>query len=138
LSFQVSCSYGPGRYDEDYEKKGIDYPLPFVRWTEKRNFEAVLQALSSGKLEVKSLITERVALSDYKNIYDNISSQASIASILEYPHESDSSNTVTIDSNKFVKGKSGVGIIGAGNFTKMTMLPALKGTNANLVSIASA
>jgi len=138
LSFQVSCSYGPGRYDEDYEKKGIDYPLPFVRWTEKRNFEAVLQALSSGKLEVKSLITERVTLSNYENIYDNISSQASIASILEYPLEGDSSNTVIINSNKFEKGKSRVGIIGAGNFTKMTMLPALKGTNANLVSIASA
>src|SRR5690606_16768643 len=83
-------------------------------------------------------ITERFVLSNYKNIYDNISSQTSIASILEYPHDSDSSNTVTIDSNKFVKGKSGVGIIGAGNFTKMTMLPALKGAKANLLYIASA
>lgn len=138
LSFQVSCSYGPGRYDEDYERKGNDYPLPYVRWTEKRNFEAVLQAISSGKLEVKSLITERTALSDYKNIYDNISSQSSIASILEYPIESDSSNTVVINSTKFEKGKGGIGIIGAGNFTKMTMLPVLKAANAKLVSIASA
>ena len=58
LSFQVSCSYGPGRYDEDYEFKGIDYPLPFVRWTEKRNFETILQLISYRKLEVKELISE--------------------------------------------------------------------------------
>src|SRR5690606_10040420 len=129
LTFQVSCSYGPGRYDDDYEQKGIDYPLPYVRWTEKRNFEAVLQAISTGKLEVKSLITERVSLNDYKDIYDNISSQSSIASILEYPIESDSSNTILVNTTNFEKGKGGVGIIGAGNFTKMTMLPVLKAAN---------
>jgi threonine dehydrogenase-like Zn-dependent dehydrogenase len=56
LSFQVSCSYGPGRYDEDYENKGRDYPIGYVRWTEKRNFEAVLYAISSGSLNFKSLI----------------------------------------------------------------------------------
>lgn len=137
LSFQVSCSYGPGRYDDDYEKKGIDYPLPFVRWTEKRNFEAVLQAISSGKLGVKSLITERVPLAEYKKIYDNISSQGSIASILEYPTESDFSHTVILNQTSLEAGNASIGIIGAGNFTKMTMLPALKSMNAKLISIAS-
>lgn len=137
LTFQVSCSYGPGRYDEDYERKGIDYPLPFVRWTEKRNFEAVLQAISTGKLEVKSLITEQVPLIDYKQIYDNISNKGSIASILEYPLESNSSSTVVLKSVNFEKGRASIGIIGAGNFTKMTMLPALKDAGAYLISIAS-
>jgi len=66
LSFQVSCSYGPGRYDDEYEIKGHDYPVPFVRWTEKRNFEAILQAISAGKLEVSSLITEVVDLNNYE------------------------------------------------------------------------
>src|SRR5690554_3543033 len=56
LTFQVSCSYGPGRYDEDYENRGIDYPLPFVRWTEKRNFEAILQAIASGKINSSTFI----------------------------------------------------------------------------------
>ena len=65
LSFQVSCSYGPGRYDDDYEFKGVDYPLPFVRWTEKRNFETVLQLISSRKLGVKELISEVVPLEEY-------------------------------------------------------------------------
>ena len=58
LSFQVSCSYGPGRYDESYELKGNDYPLPFVRWTEQRNFQAVLNAISHKQLNVEPLITE--------------------------------------------------------------------------------
>ena len=138
LTFQVSCSYGPGRYDDDYEQKGIDYPLPFVRWTEKRNFEAILQAISSGKLEVKSLITETIALNKFQKIYDNISGQQSIASILEYPSDSKANRTITLNSNTVKPGKGGIGIVGAGNFTKMTMLPAFKSTGAELVTIASA
>ena len=117
LSFQVSCSYGPGRYDDDYEFKGIDYPLPFVRWTEKRNFEAVLTALSKSTLNVKPLITEKIPLLDYNKIYGDMGSSKSIASILDYNSTEEPTSTVTIDSKEF-KGKKGViGIIGAGNFT---------------------
>ncbi len=140
LSFQVSCSYGPGRYDENYEQKGIDYPLPFVRWTEKRNFEAVLFAISNGKLRVSELITEIVGLEDYQEIYGEIASKRSIASILKYS-ETDSNNpehTIVLSEAQFTGSKGIVGIIGAGNFTKMTMLPALKDTGAGLKYIASA
>ncbi|RZL12442.1 MAG: zinc-binding alcohol dehydrogenase, partial [Pedobacter sp.] len=70
LSFQVSCSYGPGRYDEQYEQRGMDYPVPFVRWTEKRNFEAVLQALSVGSLQVNDMITEVVDIQNFQKIYN--------------------------------------------------------------------
>ncbi len=142
LSFQVSCSYGPGRYDEEYEQRGIDYPLPFVRWTEKRNFEAILQAISSGKLLVKEMITELVALSDYQKIYGSIGSSKSIASILTYPELDNSiqsyNNTVVLDNRLFKGSKGVIGIIGAGNFTKMTMLPALKGSGSLNKYIASA
>src|SRR5690606_27473134 len=69
ISFQVSCSYGPGRYDEEYEQKGNDYPVGYVRWTEKRNFEAILNAISRGTLDVKPLITERIPLPEYNKIY---------------------------------------------------------------------
>lgn len=62
ITFQVSCSYGPGRYDEKYEQSGQDYPIGFVRWTEQRNFEAVLEMMSSGQLRVKDLITHRFVL----------------------------------------------------------------------------
>lgn len=68
LSFQVSCSYGPGRYDEDYEQRGIDYPIGYVRWTEKRNFETILQAIAKMQINVKDLITERVPLNEYLTI----------------------------------------------------------------------
>lgn len=140
LTFQVSSSYGPGRYDESYEQKGIDYPLPFVRWTENRNFEAILNALSSGKIHVQELITEIVDFADYQKIYGNIGQSKSIASILRYPSASEHSkldNTIRFDNRDFSKSKAVLGIIGAGNFTKMTMLPALKNSGANFKTIAS-
>ncbi|TAM97757.1 MAG: dehydrogenase [Chitinophagaceae bacterium] len=138
LSFQVSCSYGPGRYDENYEQRGIDYPLPFVRWTEKRNFEAVLQAISTGRLDVKPLITEKIPLAEYQKIYGNIGQSHSIASMLIYPEQADSNSAINIHSNNFPQSKGIIGIIGAGNFTKMTLLPAFKNTGAYLKYIASA
>jgi predicted dehydrogenase/threonine dehydrogenase-like Zn-dependent dehydrogenase len=139
LSFQVSCSYGPGRYDENYEQKGQDYPLSFVRWTEKRNFEAILQAISSGTLQLNEMISEVVDLQDYQKIYGDIGNSKSIASILKYSETAQNFET-KVKINPYLKaaGKANIGIIGAGNFTKMTMLPILKKTFSNLYSIASA
>ncbi len=138
LTFQVSCSYGPGRYDDNYEKTGNDYPLPFVRWTEQRNFKAILQTIATGKLDVVSLITERIPLADFSKIYSNLGNKESIASVLEYPEESNGSDTIVFQDGAFNAGKGGIGIIGAGNFTGMTMLPLLTELNAPLISIASA
>lgn len=138
LTFQVSCSYGPGRYDDTYEKRGIDYPLPFVRWTEQRNFKAVLDMISMGRLDVTSLITERVPLADYGKIYNNMGNKDAIASILEYPEIGNPADTIKVTDGFFAQGKGGIGIIGAGNFTGMTMLPALSSIGAPLYSIASA
>lgn len=139
LSFQVSCSYGPGRYDDDYEYKGRDYPISHVRWTEKRNFEAILFAMTSGKLDVKSLITEVVPLHEYQKIYGDMGQRNAIASLLQYPTNAKYEQTVT--NKKYSIGISreqGVAIIGAGNFTKMTLLPALKKIKPTLTYIASA
>ncbi len=138
LTFQVSCSYGPGRYDDNYEKEGIDYPLPFVRWTEQRNFTAILDMMNRGRLDVASLITERVPLAEFGKIYNNIGNRDAIASILEYPENSNPAETVKITDGTFAPGKGGIGIIGAGNFTSMTMLPALSAIGAPIYSIASA
>ncbi|CAM3853803.1 bi-domain-containing oxidoreductase [Aquirufa aurantiipilula] len=138
LSFQVSCSYGPGRYDEDYEQKGVDYPIGYVRWTEKRNFEAILTALATKRLHVADLITERVPLADYLQIYNKMGG-GSIASILEYPDTIDWNQTVVSGKAYVAQKSSGViGIIGAGNFTKMTMMPALKNSGAQYKYISSA
>lgn len=137
LSFQVSCSYGPGRYDEDYENKGIDYPLPFVRWTEKRNFETILMAIENGGLDVDSLISEVVDLEDYNQIYGDMRKRGVIASIVRYPSETNSSNQVQLETKAF-EGKTGkLGIIGAGNFTTATVIPALLKCKANVKYISS-
>lgn len=138
LNFQVSCSYGPGRYDDDYEQKGVDYPLPFVRWTEKRNFEAVLNSISTGRLKVKELITEVVELEKYEEIYGDIGKSKSIASILKYNDDNVPDYTVNVTNKETSVSKGKIAIIGAGNFTKMTMLPALKETGAKIEYIVSA
>ena len=139
LTFQVSCSYGPGRYDDDYEQKGNDYPLSFVRWTEKRNFEAVLQAITLNTINVESLISERINLKDYLKIYANMAGNSAIASILVYPEQAKETNrSIQIESNQFAPSKGNVGIIGAGNFTSAMILPCLKKTSAKLKIISSA
>jgi len=138
LSFQVSCSYGPGRYDDNYEQKGQDYPIGFVRWTEKRNFEAILQAIAVGKLNVKPLITEVVELENYLRVYGDMKNSGAIASLLKYQtDESRYNNTVKVSENKNTGKNNGIAIIGAGNFTKMTVLPAFKNCSANLSHIVS-
>ncbi len=138
ISFQVSCSYGPGRYDDLYEQKGLDYPIGFVRWTEQRNFQAVLQAMAAGQLDVKPLITEEVPLEDYKRIYGNISNAQSIASLLKYSGKVDPQQSSVQVLEKRFEGRKGVlGIIGAGNFTKAVIVPALNKAEADIKYIAS-
>jgi len=140
LSFQVSCSYGPGRYDTKYESAGQDYPLPFVRWTEQRNFEAVLHAMSSGALKVGELISEKIDIAQAGKAYKMLTEDpAKIALILTYPGaDLRKENFVRISSpQQIVKYPQVVaGIIGAGNFAKMTMLPVLKKSGARLKTIA--
>jgi predicted dehydrogenase/threonine dehydrogenase-like Zn-dependent dehydrogenase len=138
LTFQVSCSYGPGRYDDNYEQKGIDYPLPFVRWTEKRNFETILNTISSGKLNVKNLISEIVPINEFDRVYGNISSSKSIATIFEYSQDTIPNSNIEITKKDYASSKGKIAIVGAGNFTKMTMLPALKNTGAEIKYIVSA
>ncbi len=138
LSFQVSCSYGPGRYDENYEQKGLDYPIAYVRWTEKRNFETILKAISANRINVKALISEVVDLDNYHTIYDDIGSKKSIASLLKYPEQKEIQRTVHLDEHSFSGSETAIGIIGAGNFAKMTLLPALKKTRSKIKYISSA
>lgn len=137
ISFQVSCSYGPGRYDEVYEQKGQDYPIGFVRWTEKRNFQAVLEAMNKGQLDVSPLISKSLSLDNYQEIYGSIGSDDSIATILEYKSVSEPKNVVAVAPKSFEKTNGVIGIIGAGNFTRSTVLPNLKKLGAEVKYIAS-
>ena len=134
ITFQVSCSYGPGRYDKKYEQAGQDYPFGFVRWTEQRNFEAVLEAMRTGQLRVKELITHRVLFEDSPQVYGtNLSDPDTLGIILEYPDRADArpATNITASTSRPV-GKCGIALIGAGNFSKMTLAPALAKTSARL------
>lgn len=142
LSFQVSCSYGPGRYDSNYEEKGLDYPLGFVRWTEQRNFEAVLDMMAEGKLEVSSLITHTYKFSDAVEAYQTLSNDRSaIGILLEYETKDfdlNNEKSVTLEHSVVkISGQPSVGLIGAGNYTNQTLLPAMKDLEINKHTIVS-
>ena len=146
LTFQVSCSYGPGRYDERYEQRGQDYPFGFVRWTEQRNFQAVLNLMADKKLDVMPLISHRIPQRQAAEAYRLLTEDRSTLGILlTYPDSGvDLGHTVrnlVFPKNQVSSPKSGqavVGVIGAGNFASLVLLPALAKTPAHLTTIASA
>lgn len=142
ISFQVSCSYGPGRYDADYEERGHDYPFGFVRWTEKRNMEAILGLMAKGRLKVEPLITRRVPIDDAAQAYDLIrSDRKQLGVLLTYPVEAAPLQRVieqpSVSQPSRAAGTARVGVIGAGAFTKQMLLPKLALTSAQRVGIAS-
>lgn len=126
LTFQVSCAYGPGRYDHAYEERGIDYPLPYVRWTENRNFHEILRLLGNGWLDVKPLISSIVPFENYSSIYQK--NNRSLGILIDYSGECKTGETVIRNpGNAFVAQRMVAAIIGAGNFACMTLLPCLAG-----------
>lgn len=140
LTFQVSCSYGPGRYEDNYEGKGMDYPIGFVRWTEQRNFEACLDMMASGALDVKPLISHRYPIDDALEGYAQISSRDALGIVLKYSEEPVAAPKREVALPKPpppAVPQAVVAVIGAGNFAGATLLPALKETGARLKTIVS-
>lgn len=142
LSFQVSCSYGPGRYDPNYEDKGQDYPLGFVRWTEQRNFEAVLDLLASGQLDAKHLITHRFAFEDAPKAYEALTAdQSGLGILLQYtsPPAARAARSVPLAANlRFNAQRPVLGFIGAGNYASRMLIPAFKAAGAQFNTIVTA
>lgn len=136
LSFQVSCSYGPGRYDKQYEELGHDYPIGFVRWTEQRNFEAFLDMLALKIMNVNPLISARYAISDAKNAYDSLSIHLAI--LLTYNQTTTPlQQTISIKTPLITKtDKITLGVIGAGNYASKVLIPVFANTGVKLQSIA--
>ena len=145
LSFQVSCSYGPGRYDTEYEENGNDYPLGYVRWTEQRNFQAVLDLLAAKSLEINSLITHRFDIDHAADAYATMENEQPMGIVLQFPDEALASGSSrrlnrTIkyeDSISQPTNKVSLGVIGAGNYATQVLIPAFSKTASNLVSISS-
>ena len=143
LSFQVSCSYGPGRYDPNYEEKGQDYPVGFVRWTEQRNFEAVLDMMADGRIDVVPLISHRFAIDQAAQAYELVGGEApSLGILLEYPSAGNESalamrrQTVRL-SPPAVGSATVCAFIGSGNYATGVLIPAFKATGARLKVVAS-
>lgn len=140
LTFQVSCSYGPGRYDPTYEIEGRDYPLPWVRWTEQRNFEAVLHLMETGALDVAPLITARVPFAEAPRAYDLLADRDTLGVVFEYAPEQTAERTHTIVRPRAIPptpGRPSVAVIGAGNFAVRTFIPRLASRPLHLHTLAS-
>jgi predicted dehydrogenase/threonine dehydrogenase-like Zn-dependent dehydrogenase len=144
ITFQVSCSYGPGRYDTSYEQEGRDYPVGFIRWTEQRNFEAVLDLMASNALNVTQLITHRFPIERAVEAYSVLSGgESSLGIVLQYPEivpsKKSNSRTVALDSTKsFHAGVEPViGCIGAGNYGGRVLIPQLVKAGASLHTLVT-
>jgi predicted dehydrogenase/threonine dehydrogenase-like Zn-dependent dehydrogenase len=132
VQFQVSCSYGPGRYDEQYEQKGIDYPEAYVKWTAKRNFETILKLLANGQLKTDAIINQIIPFKEAIEVYASISTNTQTGTILLFDEETPIEQSITVTKSHKKNETIVAGIIGAGNFSKITLLPALKKTNITI------
>jgi predicted dehydrogenase len=147
LSFQVSCSYGPGRYDPSYEEQGCDYPVGFVRWTEQRNFEAVLDMLADGRIDVTPLVSHRFPIAAADQAYDLITGGGrSLGILLDYPTPAERPDeivrrrTVTLPTGGAAASREGrgvVGFIGGGNYAGAVLIPAFSRAGARLKTVVS-
>ena len=142
LTFQVSCSYGPGRYDPEYEELGQDYPLGFVRWTEKRNFEAVLHLMHSKKINTDLLVSKISSLEKAPSLYEELTSKnQNLGLIIKYENATkEKSNNVILKDKlelNLTPTEPTISWIGAGNYAKQILIPSFTKSNVVFKTIAS-
>ncbi|MEX2156170.1 MAG: bi-domain-containing oxidoreductase [Gemmatimonadales bacterium] len=144
LSFQVSCSYGPGRHDPTYEEKGVDYPVGLVRWTEQRNFEAILDMMADRRVDAKPLVSHRFPIEQAEAAYDLVTSDTPSLGILltytgtnERPDSALRSRTVELPAASGTAGRASVGFIGSGSYATAVLIPAFKAAGGRLRVVAS-
>jgi len=136
LDFRLSMSYGPGRYDPDYEQGGQDYPLPYVRWTEQRNMETILNLVAQGRLDIDSLISHRFNFENVFDAYKVINGETNeqyMGVILKYDTTQIHGSHVAIQkSDKKGDGSVSIGFIGAGNFAQSVLFPNITKLDCDL------
>lgn len=136
IDLRQSRSYGPGRYDPNYEERGHDYPMGYVRWTENRNMESFLDLISRGKIQIKPLLTHRFDIEQAQSAYDLLLGETKepyIGILLDYDADKPQAASVELKevsgSRAKIAGDISLGIIGAGQFAQGVLLPALKKVN---------
>ena len=136
LTFQVSCSYGPGRYDKQYEENGIDYPIGFVRWTEQRNFEAVLDMLAAKKIDMPVLISHRFNFNEAVKAYDVLTKERSALGIVlnyeDYSNELLDRTVQFTELQLYPASEPILGVLGAGNYASRVLIPAFQKAGGKL------
>jgi predicted dehydrogenase/threonine dehydrogenase-like Zn-dependent dehydrogenase len=140
LELRMSCSYGPGRYDVQYEEQGQDYPYGYVRWTEQRNMQAFLQLIAEKKLDLGALITHRFDIDEAESAYDIVMGKVQephIGILLRYPaNEKKFLTSIPVKSQ--VPGVAArLGFIGAGSFAQNYLIPPAKLWGASLVTVVT-
>jgi polar amino acid transport system substrate-binding protein len=144
LTLNISMSYGPGRYDPEYEERGHDYPLAYVRWTEGRNLEAFLDLVAAGRVNVSPLITHRFSVVEAERAYELITNEAKepyLGILLRYDPESELENRIGlagVESGRPSGQSVNVGLIGAGSYAKRYLLPNFKTAGAKFQTVATA
>lgn len=128
IDLKISCSYGPGRYDASYEEEMLDYPLPYVRWTENRNMEEYLRLLADKKVNFLALAPQEFALDEAELAYKKLKDERPLAMLFTYNGQgAEVQKKIFIDAKKTEKkGQIGIALIGAGSFATITHLPNLE------------
>ncbi len=144
IDVRISCSTGPGRFDAEYEQKGTDYPIGYVRWTEKRNSEAILNLIAQKKLNVADLITHNFPIAEATKAYDLITGKIAeryLGVVITYPERPDAVRSIkTVHDYSALSGAQGdvtVGFIGAGMFAEQHLVPHLRNSGARLRGVAN-
>ena len=140
LTLKISMSYGPGRYDPDYEERGHDYPFAYVRWTEQRNIEAFLDLVAQQRINVLPLITHRFPIAQAERAYELISSSSEpyLGVLLQYETGAEIQRTIELKTSRASANEVRLGVIGAGNYVTGKLLPQFKAAGVEFCSIASA
>jgi len=140
LDLRLSCSYGPGRYDVNYEDNGQDYPYAYVRWTEQRNMEAFLKLISNGAVNLKPLTSHIFDITEAEKAYDIVLGKVqepSIGILLKYPNSDKTKLSTNIVLNTKPINKINVGFIGAGSFAQSYLIPHVKASEASLDTVVT-
>jgi predicted dehydrogenase/threonine dehydrogenase-like Zn-dependent dehydrogenase len=136
LDLVLARSYGPGRYDPSYEEGGVDYPLPYVRWTEQRNLDAFLGLVADGRLDLKRLTTHAFDIADAPRAYALVTGDApgrSVGILLRYGNAERIATTLSAPPPLEAQGESpGISLVGAGSFAQGFLLPNLRGSGGAL------
>jgi polar amino acid transport system substrate-binding protein len=140
LDLRMSCSYGPGRYDAEYEEQGVDYPYAYVRWTENRNMQAFAELISNGKLNLESIISHEFKFQEATKAYDLIiaKSEPFAGIVLKYDLNKALHRKVVFTEQTAVSEKPSIAFIGAGSFAQNMLLPKLKTLDVNFVGVTTA